>query len=68
MAADEEDRDAIEEAVHCGFRGEHLGHHYFTDIGTEEWCNGFEPRFRSRPENDEAFDWDDYDEPDLDTY
>lgn len=69
MAADDEDRDAIEEAVWCGFRGEHMGHHFFTDVGVEEWCNGFEPRFKSRHENDEAFDWDDYDDdPDLDTY
>ena len=33
MAADDEDRDAIEEAVWCGFRGEHMGHHFFTEHG-----------------------------------
>lgn len=62
MAFDEDRDNDIEEAVHCGFRGEHFGHHYFTDLGLENWCNGFEPRVKSRPEDDEAFDWDDYDD------
>lgn len=62
------DTDEIEEGIHCGFRGEHYGHHYLTDIGIEEWCNGFEPGFKSNPEADEEFDWDSWDdEPQYDS-
>lgn len=64
---DLDDPDNLPEGIWCGHKGEHFGHHYFTTDGIEEWCSGYSPRFRSRPEPDEEFDWDDY-EPDLDWY
>lgn len=54
-----------ETGVWCGFRGEHTSHSFFSKDGEaviEQHCNGHSPTFKSNPEPDEAFVWEDDEE------
>lgn len=59
-----EEIEIDESGVWCGFRGEHTGHNFFKpgEMMEERYCNGYSPAFKSNPEPDEAFVWEDDEE------